>query len=155
MTVNQMTANQMAEMMRRTVRRHLEGSRIISWMWRRSQSMNRAAQRLSRRFALAMGIPERVSEFKAAPLRVGGAMVITAVVTNLLCLWLWKEVSAAAMLWRVAFLCLGSLGLRNASAWDTVKQESALLTRLQAHVLAERESHDALQVSADQQQETV
>ena len=65
---------------------------------------------------------------RTAPLRAGGIVVVTAVLMNLLCLWLLgKSVDGWGSLVRIACLGLGVAGWSHAGHWAAVKQGSVVM----------------------------
>lgn len=112
-------------------RDYLQGSLFVSLLRRIGTGVSSRWNAFVDRLASAPSLRRWGEEWRQAPLRLGGALVVCGILANLLTLWLLKrEVGAVGLGVRILFLGLGLAGIACRESWDSVRQGSVVLRTL-------------------------
>ena len=110
---------------------YLAGSAVLAWLQRHRAFVTSRITHAWRAVKDSLWARKCLRTLQASPLRVGGLIVMTAVVTNMGLLWVMGKVSTLLdFCLRGLLLALGLAGVMTASDWASVKQGSWVIRRL-------------------------
>ena len=110
---------------------YLAGSTVLAWLRRHRALVTSCITRAWRAVKDSPWARECLKTLETSPLRVGGLIVMTAVVTNIGLLWAMGSVSTLlGICLRGLLLALGLAGVLHAGDWATVKQGSWVIRTL-------------------------
>lgn len=107
-----------------------QGSRIAQWITRRLTRYQAAVEDGCARIRRRAAWQAAAQTWRTAPLRAGGTLLITAVLTNWACLWIvGRRPDLVGVVQRLLLLTIGALAAGRTGDWAAVQQGSWLLRR--------------------------
>ena len=112
-----------------TVKDYLGNSRFVAFLKRIQEKERSRSERVWHQVRVVSGqIEGWVEQCKRAPLRAGGIVLVSTVVTNALCVWVFqKEVGLWGKIFGAALLCAGLAGGACSGDWETIREGSLFL----------------------------